>query len=665
MTPSTSDQLLKSALAHHQKGRLPEAAALYRRVRAAYPRNFDAVHLGGLVALQQGDAASAVPLLAQARRLNPASAPACLRLGIALGVLRRPAEAEEALRAALALDPKGREAWYHLGGILRQLGRLGEAMSALEQALALDAGYAEAHERLGVVLVDVRGHAAAEPHFRRAAELQPGGAAAWSNLGICLLYLGRLGEALGAFGRALQIDPQLDHAQAGRGLALERCYRLPAAVEAYELALAGNPRNHQARSARLLALQYLGHLSSDRLFAEHRQFGAAVGAAPRRDFPGAREPGRRLRLGFLSPDLHRHSVAYFIEPLLAHLDRAAFDVYLYHDQPVVDATSERLRQLATCWRVVAGQGDDALEAILRGDALDIIFDLAGHTGHNRLPLLARRVAPLQATYLGYPDTTGVPAMDYRLVDAVTDPPGQADSFHSERLVRFAATAWSYAPPPEAPEPVASPGIAGGGVVFGCFNNFSKVTDPTLLAWGRLLQAAPGSRLLLKGSGLTVPALQSEVSRRLEAARLPPDRVEFLERTRTIADHLAAYGRVDVALDTFPYHGTTTTCEALWMGVPVITRVGDRHASRVGASLLRAVGHPEWLAEDWSGYIAKAAALAADGAGRARLRAVLRGEMRASALLDHRGQAERFGAALRGLWRDHCQSSLETGAGRAA
>jgi len=665
MTPSTSDQLLKSALVLHQKGRLPEAAAIYRRVRSAYPRNFDAVHLGGLAALQQGEPAEAVALLAHARWLNSESAPACLRLGIALGVLRRFSEAEEALRAALALDPKAREAWYHLGGILRHLGRLGEAVGALEEALALQPDYAEAHERLGAILVDIRGHAAAEPHFRRSAELQPQAAVAWSNLGVCLLYLGRLGEALGAFARALQIDPRLDHAHAGRGLTLERCYRLPAAVEAYERALAGNPRNHQARSARLVALQYLGDRSRDQIFEEHRQFGAAVGGPGRREFPQEREPERRLRIGFLSPDLHRHSVAYFIEPLLAHLDRSDFDLYLYHDQPVVDAASERLRRLATCWRVVAGQSDDALEAILRGDALDVIFDLAGHTGMNRLPLFARRLAPLQATYLGYPDTTGLPAMDYRLVDPLTDPPGQADAFNSERLLRFAATAWSYAPPAEAPEPLPAPSGQEGRIVFGCFNNFSKVTDHTLLAWSRLLRIAPDSRLLLKGAGLSVPALQTEAIRRLEAARIPVERVEFLERTRTVREHLAAYGRVDVALDTFPYHGTTTTCEALWMGVPVISRAGDRHASRVGASLLHAVGHPEWLAQDWDDYIAKAAAVAADRSGRAGWRATLREEMRRSALLDHRGQAARFGAALRGIWREYCRPGVEAGAGRAA
>ena len=397
-------------------------------------------------------------------------------------------------------------------------------------------------------------------------------------------------------------------------------------------------------------------MSRDTLYDQHRRFGAAAGPSPARTFANVRQPGRRLRVGFLSPDLHRHSVAYFLEPLLAHLDRNEFEVFLYHDQPVVDSMSERLRQLADCWRVVAGLSPDSLENVLRADAPDILFDLAGHTGMNRLPLFVRRLAPVQATYLGYPDTTGLLAMDYRLVDAVTDPAGAADAICSERLLRFAPTAWSYAPPADAPEgaAVASAEAPAAGVVFGCFNNFAKVNDPALFAWGRILAAVPGSKLLLKGGGLSAPALRADLCRRLESSRIPIERVELCERTRTLAEHLAAYGRVDVSLDTFPYNGTTTTCEALWMGVPVVSRVGDRHASRVGASLLQAVGHSEWLAADWDDYVAKAVALAGDPSRRAELRRGLRLEMQASALLDHRGQAARFGTALRRMWAEYCR-----------
>jgi predicted O-linked N-acetylglucosamine transferase (SPINDLY family) len=251
-------------------------------------------------------------------------------------------------------------------------------------------------------------------------------------------------------------------------------------------------------------------------------------------------------------------------------------------------------------------------------------------------------------------------MDFRLVDAVTDPVGEADDRCTEQLLRFAPTAWCYAPPADAPLPLPGPGARGEGIAFGCFNNFSKVTDDLLAAWGRILAAVPGSRLVLKGFGLGEGPLRSAALARAAAAGIDPTRVELLGRTVGQAEHLAAYARVDVALDTFPYHGTTTTCEALWMGVPVITRVGDRHSSRVGLSLLEAVGHPEWVGADGEEYVAKAVALGRDGTRLGALRAALREDVRRSSLCDHAGQAERFGAALEEMARGRPMEMLRSG-----
>jgi predicted O-linked N-acetylglucosamine transferase (SPINDLY family) len=364
-------------------------------------------------------------------------------------------------------------------------------------------------------------------------------------------------------------------------------------------------------------------------------------------------PARRLKLAFFSPDLRSHSVAYFLEPLLTHLDRSEFEVILYHDHFIVDATSERLRVHSDLWRNLVGLQDDAAEALILGDEPDVLIDLAGHTGLNRLPLVARRLAPVQVSYLGYPNTVGIGAMDYRLVDSVTDPVGAADRLHTERLIRFAPTAWSYSPPAEAPEPAAPPSACGSPITFCCFNNFSKVTDAALRAWSRLLLRVPGSRLRLKSTGLGEPGIAASVRTRLKESGLDAERVEIAGHTPSVAAHLALYRDVDVALDTFPYNGTTTTCEALWMGVPVVTLAGDRHASRVGDSLLTAIGRPEWITWDWDGYVAAAAAVAEDSARRLSLARKLRGEMRASALLDHQGNAAKFGAAIRQAWASWC------------
>jgi predicted O-linked N-acetylglucosamine transferase (SPINDLY family) len=658
MTPRQLNTLLQEALDLHRAGRLDEAAVRYARVRAGAPANFDAAHLAGTLELQRDRPGEAVVLLEAARSLNPKSAVCAMRLGIGLNALGKAPEAEAVLRVAAGLDPRLPEAWLHLGRALERLGRMNDAVAAVESALSAKPNHAEACDYLGALLVATRGHAAAEPYLVRAVDAQPGFARAWSNLGICRVYLGKLTDAITCFNRALALDSRLYHAYAGRGLALERCHRIADAVEDYGRAVQGNPKDWQARSARLMALHYLDGIPREELFREHAAFGAAAGPVQERPpGQGVRPlPERRLKVGFLSPNLRTHSVASFLEPLLAHLDRNAFEVTLYHDHPKIDATSDRLRGLASHWRHVAGLADASLEAVLRADGLDILVDLAGHTELNRLALLARRMAPVQATYLGYPDTTGLVAMDYRLTDATADPVGDSDLACTERLLRFAPTAWSYFPPPGAPGPSPAPCASGAAVTFGCFNNFSKVTDRTLRAWGAILAAVPGSRLVMKGGGLGSPALQTAARRRLAAAGLPADSVDLLERTHSQEDHLASYSLVDIALDTFPYNGTTTTCEALWMGVPVVTLAGDRHASRVGASLLRAVGRADWVAADWAGYVRKAAGLAADRAALASGRKSLREEFRRSALFDHAGQSLRFGEALRTMWRAWCATA---------
>ncbi|MBL9208848.1 MAG: hypothetical protein JNL92_00170, partial [Opitutaceae bacterium] len=285
---------------------------------------------------------------------------------------------------------------------------------------------------------------------------------------------------------------------------------------------------------------------------------------------------------------------------------------------------------------------------------DILVDLAGHTGMtSRLPLLARRLAPVQVTYLGYPDTTGLPAMDYRFTDGIVDPEGDAEGRASERLVRFAPTAWTYQPPPDAPEPAGLPYATRGYVTFGCFNSPSKITDGMLARWGLLLAAVPGARLRLKGQGMGEAGPRARYAERFGRAGLPADRVDLIERTPDTRSHLAHYREVDIALDTFPYHGTTTTCEALWMGVPVVSLAGDRHASRVGVSLLNAIGRPQWVASTPEDYLRIARELAGDPVALADEARTLRERVRQSPLGDHAGQSRRFAAALRQCWTAWC------------
>jgi protein O-GlcNAc transferase len=646
MTPAKLQTTLQEALTHHRAGRLDRAAALYEQVRKQAPRHFDALHLAGTVAYQQGRHADAIRLLNQAIAVDPKSGPCALRLGLALLAAGRAAEAERALRTSVSRQ-RTPEAFHALGLALRAQARLPEALEAWTQVVALEPDSAEAHDRLGALVADTEGFDAALPHFRTAVRLDPKLATAWCNLGLACAQTEQLQEALPALERALAIDPQLHKARLGCGLVYQKANRIDLAVEAYSRVVQDHPENHEAQSARLLCLNYVDTITPEALAEEHRVFGRKLETPPPPPAPPRfAVAGRRLRLAFHSPDLRAHSVAYFLEPLLNHLDRTQFELVLYHDHVVTDATSARLKAHASLWRNFASWPNATVEACVRKDAPDVLVDLAGHTGFNRLPVFARRVAPLQISYLGYPNTTGLTSMDVRLTDAWADPPGSSDSLHTERLVRFSSTAWSYLPAVSAPTPTAPPGTVTGTVVFGSFNNAAKLSNHTLALWARVLGAVPKSRLLLKGSGLDDHAFQAQLRDGFAKRDVDPNRIDFLGRTPGLESHLAVYHQVDIALDTFPYHGTTTTCEALWMGRPTLTRAGHRHASRVGVSLLQAVGHPEWIAHDDDDFVSRALHLAEQVEERRILAFSLRDQLRQSPLLDHAGQARRLGDAIR-------------------
>jgi len=619
MTPHQLNALLKEAMAHHQAGRYPHAAARYAQLRQLAPTCFEAHFHGGQMALLQEDYAQALALFSKAAQLNPRSAEAAIALGVTRLATGDGTGAEAPLRAASLLQPGNADVWDKLALILKMQARYDEAIAC--------------HER--------------------AVKLAPKNAGYWHALGATLSHGTAYDRALECEDKAVALNPRSSAAHLGRATMLHKMHRIPEALQAYEKAVALDPKDHVARSYRLLGLNYLPGLSRERVWEEHRAYGQLVKPSAERRFSVDRDPHRRLRVGFLSPDLRSHPVAAFLEPLLRHVDQSAFEIVLFHDHPTVDETSLRLQSLASLWRNLSGRLDAvACESIL-ADKPDILVDLAGHTGLNRMPLFAGRLAPVQVSYLGYPNTTGLEAMDYRFVDGVTDPDEKDQAFHSERLQRFSPCAWAFEPPAGAPSPGPAPRALTGQVTFGAFNNFAKVGDNTLRCWARLLERVPGSRLLLKAPGLSAGGVRAVVERRLREAGLPQSRVELLERTLSQQEHLALYNQVDVALDTWPYNGTTTTCEALWMGVPVVTLAGDRHASRVGESLLRAVGQQAWVATSEDAYVELCASLATAPASKDAVRSELREALKGSLLLDHPGQAARFFSALRQAWVAWC------------
>jgi predicted O-linked N-acetylglucosamine transferase (SPINDLY family) len=444
--------------------------------------------------------------------------------------------------------------------------------------------------------------------------------------------------------------------QLNLGMALNALGRLRDAEAAYRSAVELAPDELRFRTALLFLLGQDPATSPEALLAEHRRFAAAlVDPIPQGTFPASRlgDPDRRLRIGYLSGDFRMHAITFFIEPLLGARDREAFEVFCYQTIGEADERTERFRGLADHWHDVSRIDDETLAALVRTHEIDILVDLAGLTTGNRVLALARRPAPVQVSYLGYLATTGVKAIDYRITDAFADPPGAADACHSEALVRLPKSFWCFAPLERMPQPLERAGGDASPLVFGSFNRAAKVLPEVLRLWGRLLAQVPGSELWV----LDVPSdeVHGRVAAEVAAAGVAPDRIKTWPRLPADA-YWDRIRRADIALDTFPYNGGATTCECLWLGVPVVTKAGAMGFARSGTSILCNVGLRELVAESEERYVAIAAALAAD---RPRLRALQRGlreRMRASPLLDASGFMRDLEQAYRTLWRRACAAA---------
>jgi predicted O-linked N-acetylglucosamine transferase (SPINDLY family) len=606
--------------------------------------------------LAAGRLADAEPLLAKLCQGDRRDANAWLTLGAVRGQRGNHAGAAEALGRAVRLRPRHAPAHFNLGVALRASGRWEEAAATFAEAVRLDPTHQDARRAHGQALMAVGRYQAAVASYREQLRTAPEDPEAHANLGLALHRLGRLAEAVAAYRRSLELYPGERNTQDNLAAALTQQGMAVDAVAVYREALSRRPDDARAHSNLLLSLQYLDEIDPAELFAEHRRWGERHGrpngsAAP---FINPVDPERRLRVGYVSADLREHSVAYFLEPLLEHGDHERFDHVCYSAVPRPDAVTARLQAHADLWRDIVGRDDADLARQIREDRIDVLVDLAGHTAGNRLPLFARRTAPVQATYLGYPGTTGVPAIDYRLCDATTDPPGD-EAYHTEELVRLPGCFLCYRPPADAPRVEPAPSATAGRVTFGSFNNLAKVNTGVVDAWAEVLRVLPDARLLLK-SAFFSDAATADRYRALFAERgVAGERIETVGRAPTTVEHLAVYRRLDVALDTFPYNGTTTTCEALWMGVPVVTLAGHRHASRVGASLLGAVGLAELVAGDRREYVARAVAMARDRARLASLRRELRGSVAASPLCEPSAFARRVEDRYRWMWRRWCAS----------
>jgi predicted O-linked N-acetylglucosamine transferase (SPINDLY family) len=633
-----------------------EAISNYRQAIRLRPAFFQAHGSLGAVLAKTGDYDGAKAALERAIELEPRHAISHCNLGHVLIQRGDPRGAVAACERAVRLQPDHYLAFLNLGIALSKTGCQKDSIAALRKAVELQPGNPQAHVNLGAVLKDAglldEAVAACEIAIRIAPELPE----AHFNLGNCLQRKGRLDDAVSAYRRAITLRPRFAEALANLGNALRHQGLLDEAESAYRQSHQLKPDSAEIHSNLAYLLHYRAGADPHEVAAEHLRWNK-MHARPLAPFvfPHGNPPNpeRKLRVGYLSADFREHSVASFFIPLVEKHDRDFIEVHCYSNVRVPDAVTKRIRGLADGWRDIADLNDTEVAKLVRDDRIDILVDLSGHTDGNRLLVFARKPAPVQVTGLGYPGTTGLDFIDYRLTDAASDPVGTTERFHSERLVRLPGGAWCY-------QPGETPDVSihrDGGIVFGCFNNFSKVTGPMLGIWCQILHATPGSILLLKSFALSDDSTNRRIREFFRCAGIDPDRIELLGHLPERKSHLSLYSRVDVALDTFPYHGTTTTCEALWMGTPVITMEGSVHASRVGVSLLSQIGFAEWIARCPVEYLQKAVALASDRSRLEGIRAALRERMKASPLMGSARFTREVEDAYRDMWTKWC-SSLE-------
>ena len=630
--------------------RYPEALEFYQAAVAASPLDAYLHSNTGNVLKELGRLDEAAARYSRAIELDPQSYAAHSNLGTVFKEQGRLADAADCYERAIELNAESPEALSNLGVVLKEQGRFEAAAAALERALALNPNSDAAWTNLGSTVKELGRPEEALAHHCRALELNPRSFFAHNNLGTLLKDQGRFTEAVGCFEKSIALNPNFFLAHNNLGSAFCELGRAGDAIECFRRSVELKPGYHAAFSNLLFTLNYLG-TDRARLFAEHRRFDEIYGE-PLRGLislhPNSREPERPLRVGFVSGDLREHPVASFIEPVFALHAAEECEFFCYSNHPHADATTARLRSKVEHWREVAALSDEQIAELVRRDRIDILVDLSGHTARNRLLVFARKPAPIQVSMIGYMQTTGLHAMDYRITDEHLDPVGVSDPFNVEKLVRLPAGAAPFQPPADSPPVSELPALANGFITFGSFNNLAKVSPEALGAWAEILHAVPDSRLLLVGrEGNGVLATLADLG-------IAKERVEMIPR-QSLGDYLRLHHRVDVLLDSFPYNGGTTSLLALWMGVPFVTLAGESTTGRAGAGILQGVGLTRLVTHDVPGYVRTAIQATEDIPSLAALRQTLRAALLPS-LQDSVVFTSQMEAAFRQMWRQWCGST---------
>jgi len=643
-------------------GRTQEALLSFERAVLLKPHYALAHSNRGAALARLGRWADAVASCERALSLNPSLVDAHANRGAALIELGLLSEAIESLQRTLVLAPEHVDAWLGRGNALQRLGRLEEAEANWRQALAQNANAkvsdpkarAKYLNNLGTTLLDQGRVAEAGVIFGEALATAPDFSDAQSNLLLSFDQAGNLDAMAQGLADAVVRFPDNAELHARYGRVLCDTGRTAEALVAYRRAVMLEPENLSRRSAMIITILYLPEPCALDFHTELEAFDRAARAQSGREgpervtvpagphatqqFAHPRSPSGRLRIGYVSADLRLHSVAYFLEPVLESHDRGSVEIFCYHCAPQEDEVTSRIKVQCEHWRACSSLPDKDLARLIESDSIDVLIDLSGHTAGNRLGVFARRPAPIQLSWLGFPGDTGLGSIDGYIGDALVAPQGA-------KVIRLAPTFSCYRPSRHAPAVAPAPMMKNGYVTFGSFNNLVKLSEPAVALWSRILREIDGSRLILKHQALKGEQTARRVKSRFAMHGVEAERLHILPWDASLDAHFGHYDLVDIGLDPFPYCGVTTTCEALWMGVPVISLVGDRFAGRTGLSLLSAIGHPEWAVATEDDYVNQVKALCSSPSTLARLRSTLRDHVAVSPLTDARAFTSALESAL--------------------
>jgi protein O-GlcNAc transferase len=630
--------------------RLNEAEESFRKAILLKPDYAEAYYNLGITCKELGRLNEAEECYKQAILLKPDYAEAYSNLGITRHELGRLNEAEESFRKAILLKPDYAEAYSNLGATLHELSRLNEAEECYKQAILLKPDYAEAYSNLGITYKELSRLNEAEECYKQAILLKPDYAEAYSNLGITRHELGRLNEAEESYKQAILLKPDYAEAYSNLGITRHELGRLNEAEESFRKAIEIKANYSNAHNNRNLCLNYSSLWSPLFIYKQHLEFEKQFGRSKVEHTLNPffkKDSSQRLRIGYVSADFKIHSVAFFFEPLLKNHNSHAVETFCYYNNTVVDTTTKRLMNACDHWRSIFGISNQKVINLIKNDKIDILVDLSGHTAGNRLLVFTQKPSPIQVTWLGYPNTTGLSTIDYRLTDIIADPIGEADELHSETLLRLPNGFQCYQANDDIPVHTELPQKRGKQITFGSLNNVIKITPIVIKTWSKILHSVPTSRLVLKFQKLNNNSsyyhdlfIQEGISK---------ERIEFYQPSPSIEEHLSLYNTIDICLDPFPYNGATTTCEALWMGVPVITLLGDRHVGRVGASILTNIGLEDFIAHDINGYIELAVEMSANLKYLMEIKTGLRKRMQNAPLCDGLSFAKDFETIYQDMW----------------